>query len=115
MYLSPEAQRLLDDVRHAHEALIAHFSADEAHRRAFRSIYEALESAVGDVDDTHLQAPIDGGWSPARILVHLAEHDHQIEEASHRGVEHMIEHGLEHARALWLARSPKPGAGPATA
>jgi len=114
MYLSPEAQRLLEDIRHAHTGLIAHFSADEAHRRAFRSIYEALESAVGDVDDAHLQTPIDRGWSPARILVHLAEHDQQIEEATERGVEHMIEHGLEHARALWLARAPKPGAGPAS-
>ena len=32
--------------------------------------------------------------------------DQQIEEASRRGIEHMIEHGLEHARSLWLARSP---------
>jgi hypothetical protein len=107
MYLSPEAQRLLEDVRHAHEQLIAHFRVGEAHKRAFRSIYEALESAVGDVDDAHLNAPVDGGWSPARVLVHLAEHDHMIEEASQRGVEHMIEHGLEHARSLWLARAPR--------
>ncbi len=106
MYLSPEAKRLLDDVRGAHEQIIAHFNADEAHRRAFRAIYEALESALGDVDDAHLNAPIDDGWSPARILVHLAEHDQGIEEASRRGVEHMIEHGLEHARSLWLARMP---------
>ena len=104
MYLSPEAKRLLDDVRGAHEQLMSHFGADETHRRAFRAIYEALESALGDVDDAHLNAPIDDGWSPARILVHLAEHDQGIEEASRRGVEHMIEHGLEHARSLWLAR-----------
>ncbi|MBI5289655.1 MAG: hypothetical protein HY873_11850 [Chloroflexi bacterium] len=107
MYLHPEAQRLLEDVRHAHEQLMAHFHADEAHRRAFRAVYEALESAVGDVDEAHLQAPIDGGWSPARILVHLAEHDQGIEEATRRGVEHMIEHGLEHARSLWQARTPR--------
>jgi hypothetical protein len=106
MYLSPEAQRLLNDVRHAHEQLMTHFHAGEAHRRAFRAIYEALESALGDVDDAHLQASIEDGWSPARILVHLAEHDQQIEEASRRGLEHMIEHGLEHARSLWLSRSP---------
>jgi hypothetical protein len=106
MYLSPEAQRLLDDVRHTHEQLMTHFHSGEAHRRAFRAIYEALESALGDVDDAHLHASIDDDWSPARILVHLAEHDQQIEEASRRGIEHMIEHGLEHARSLWLARSP---------
>jgi hypothetical protein len=105
MYLSPEAQRLLEDLQHAHEQLIEHFGADDAHRRGFRAVYEALESAVGDVDDAHLQAPIDGGWSPARILVHLATHDQQIEEATREGVEHMIEHGLEHARSLWLARA----------
>jgi hypothetical protein len=106
MYLSPEAQRLLDDVRRSHEELIAHFTAGDAHRRGFRAVYEALESALGDVDDAHLIAPVDGGWSPAETLVHLAEHDRQIEEASRRGIEHMIEHGLEHARGLWTARSP---------
>ena len=106
MYLSPEAKRLLDDVRGAHEQLMSHFGTGEAHRRAFRAVYEALESALGDVDDAHLNAPIDDGWSPARILVHRAEHDQGIEEASRRGVEHMIEHGLEHARSLWLARMP---------
>jgi hypothetical protein len=106
MYLSPESQRLLGDVRNAHEQLIAHVGAGEPHRRAFRAIYEALESALGDVDDEHLNAAIDGGWSPARILVHLAEHDQGMEEAKRRGVEHMIEHGMEHARSLWLARMP---------
>src|SRR4029078_119418 len=106
MYISPESQRLLVDVRHAHEQLIHHFQPDEAHVRAFRAIYEALESALGDVDEAPLNAPIDGGWSPARILVHRAEHDQGIEEATRRGVEHMIEHGMEHARSLWLARMP---------
>lgn len=107
MYLSPEAQRLLEDVRGAHMRLIAHFNADDAHRRAFRAVYEALESAVGDYDDARLNAADGDAWSPARVLVHLAEHDHQIEEASKRGIEHMIEHGLEHARALWLLRMPR--------
>ena len=104
MYLSPEAQRLLDEVRHAHEELIAHFAVDDAHRRGFRAVYEALESAVGDVEEAHLQDAIGDGWSPAQILVHLATHDQLLEEASRDGVEHMIEHGLEHARSLWLAR-----------
>jgi hypothetical protein len=107
MYLSPEAQRLLDDVRRAHEQLIEHFSADERHRRAFRSVYEALESAVGDIDEQGLNEPLEpGGWSAARVLVHLAEHDRQIEEAHERGLVHMVEHGLDHARAIWLAHAP---------
>jgi hypothetical protein len=111
MYLTPEAQRLLDDVRHSHEQLLTHFQSDEAHRRGFRAVYEALESALGDLDEAHLQAPISGDeWSPARVLVHLAEHDQQIEEATRQGVEHMIEHGLEHARGLWLARASANGA-----
>jgi hypothetical protein len=38
MYLSPEAQRLLQDVRGAQERLMAHFDASEAHRRAFRAV-----------------------------------------------------------------------------
>jgi hypothetical protein len=106
MYLSPEAQRLLEDVRRAHEQLIGHFHVGEAHRRAFRAVYEALESALGDLDDAQLIQPLGGGWSPAEVLVHVAEHDRRFEEATRRGVEHMVEHGLEHARALWLARLP---------
>ena len=109
MYLSPEAQRLLEEIQHAHEVVISHFQADEAHRRGFRAVYEALESACGDLDDRQLQASIDGGWSAARVLVHLAEHDQQLEEAAQRGVEHMIEHGLDHARGLWVARLPTSG------
>jgi hypothetical protein len=107
MYLSPEAKRLLDDVRSAHEQLIAQVHASEAHRRAFRAVYEALESALGDVDDACLVESVGGEWSPAEVLVHVAEHDQGLEEASRRGVEHMIEHGLEHARGLWLARNPE--------
>ena len=110
MYLSPEAQRLLQDVRGAQERLMAHFHAGEAHRRAFRAVYEALEAAVADVPEERFDEPVDGGWSRARILVHLAEHDQGIEEATRSGIEHMIEHGLEHARSLWLARLPRDAA-----
>jgi hypothetical protein len=106
VYLSPEAQRLLEDVRGAQQRLIDHLHADEAHRRGFRAVYEALESALGDVGDADLVAPVSDGWSPAEVLVHVAEHDQQIEEATRRGIEHMIEHGLEHARSLWIARLP---------
>lgn len=106
MYLAPEAQRLLEDIRHSHEQLISHFRADDAHKRGFRAVYEALESALGDLDEQRLITSTDGGWSPAQVLVHLAQHDQQIEEAAERGVEHMIEHGLEHARDLWRARAP---------
>jgi hypothetical protein len=105
MLLTPEAQRLLEDLRHAHEHLIAHFDAGEPQRRGLRAVYEALESALGDMDAERLDTPIDGGWSPAQVMVHLAEHDQQIEEATRRGVGHMIEHGLDHARSLWLAHA----------
>ena len=105
MYLSPEAQRLLEDVRRAHAQLIDHYHADESHRRGFRAVYEALESALGDMDDAHLTSA-GGGRSPAEVLVHVAEHDRGIEEATRLGVEHMVVHGLEHARDLWLARLP---------
>jgi hypothetical protein len=100
-------------VRGAQERLIAHFRAGEPHRRAFRAVYEALEASLADVPEDGLDAPIDGGWSRARILVHLAEHDQGIEEAQRRGIEHMIEHGLEHARTLWLARMPGVSTSPA--
>lgn len=110
MYLSPEAKRLLDDVRRAHERLLAHVHAGDAHRRAFRAVYEALESALGDLDDDRLVRSPDGEWSPAEVMVHLAEHDQGLEEAARRGIEHMIEHGLGHARGLWLLRSPDSAA-----
>ncbi len=111
MYLSPEAQRLLEDVRAAHERLITHAGAGDAERRGFRAVYEALESALGDVDDAGLtSAAADGGWSRAQVLVHIAEHDQKFEEASERGLGHMIEHGLEHARALWIGRTSSGGA-----
>lgn len=106
MYISPEAQRLLDDVKRSHEQLIAHFSAPEPQRRALRAVYEALESALGDIDEHRLAEPIAGGWSAAQVIVHVAEHDQKIEEATRDGVEHMIQHGLEHARDLWRSRSP---------
>ena len=105
MYLSPEAKRLLDDVQRAHDRLIAHFRVNDAHRRAFRAVYEALESALGDLDDDRLMRSSGGEWSPAEVMVHLAEHDQRLEEAARRGLEHMIEHGLEHARGLWLLRA----------
>jgi hypothetical protein len=106
MYLSPEAQRLLEDVQRAHEQLLEHYHADESHRRAFRAVYEALESALGDMDEAHLIAPVGAGRSPAEVLVHVTEHDQRLEEATRRGIEHMVVHGLEHARDLWLARLP---------
>lgn len=112
MYLSPEAQRLLDDVRHSHEQLIAHFGAGEPQRRALRAVYDALGSALGDMDEQTLATAIDDGWSPAQVVVHVAEHDQKIEEATRRGIEHMIQHGLGHARDLWEARtSQHAGAG----
>jgi hypothetical protein len=104
MYVSPEAKRLLDDVRHAHEELMAHFRVNDVRRRGFRAVYEALESALGDLDDEQLVRSVNGEWSPAEVMVHLTEHDQQLEEAARRGVEHMIEHGLDHARGLWLLR-----------
>lgn len=108
MYVSPEARRRLEEIREAHEALLAHIATGDAHRHAFRAVYEALESAIADVEDAELEAPAaDGGWSPMRILVHLSEHDRQIEEARELGIEHMIEHGLEHARSLWLTRATR--------
>ena len=111
MYVSPEARRRLEDIREAHEALLGHIAAGDAHRHAFRAVYEALESAIADVEDAELDASAaDGGWSPMRVLMHLAEHDRQIEEARERGIEHMIEHGLEHARDLWVARAARTGA-----
>jgi hypothetical protein len=108
MYLSPEARRLLDDVRGAHERLIAHFNATDDERQGFRAVYDELESALADLDETRLREPIEDGRSGAEILVHIAEHDHKVEEAQRRGLAHMVEHGMRHARALHVAHDARP-------
>ncbi len=104
MYLSPEAQRLLADVEQAHHSLIVHFGATEDVRRGLRAVHQALAAAVSGVSEQALLASRGGQWSIAQVLVHVAEHDHKFEEAHRRGLDHFVEHGLEHARQLWTAR-----------
>ena len=104
MYLSPEAQRLLADVEQAHQGLIRHFSAPDDVRRGLLAVREALAAAVSGVSERDLVTSHGDAWSMAQVLVHVARHDHQYEEAHRRGLGHFVEHGLEHARQLWLLR-----------
>lgn len=104
MYLSPEAQRLLQDVEQAHHGLIRHFDASEDVRRGLLAVRDAFAAALMGVSERALLSSRDGEWSMAEVLVHIARHDHQLEEAHRRGLAHFVEHGLEHARQLWLLR-----------
>lgn len=111
MYLSPEAQRLLEDVEQAHQGLVRHFSAPDDVRRGLLAVREALAAAVSEVSEHELVASRGGEWSMAEVLVHVARHDHQYEEAHRRGLGHFVEHGLEHARQLWLLRDARSSPG----
>ncbi len=104
MYVSPEAQRLLEDVERAHQGLLGHFSAPDDIRRGLLAVRDALAAAVCGVSERDLVAAHGNEWSMAEVLVHVARHDHQYEEAHRRGLAHFVEHGLEHARQLWLLR-----------
>lgn len=104
MYLSPEAERLLADVEQAHQRLIRDFGAPEEVRRGLLSVRDALAAAVSGVSERDLLTSRGDEWSMAQVLVHVARHDHQYEEARRRGLLHFVEHGLEHARQLWLLR-----------
>jgi hypothetical protein len=110
MDLSAEAQRLLADLAAAHEALIARAGADEAERRAFRAIYDALEAGMAGVSEEALaRSPSPEEWSMAEVVEHVAEHDRKYVELIGQGLRHYIEHGLEHAIQLWHMR-PQDGA-----
>jgi hypothetical protein len=104
VYLSPEAQRLLADVEQAHQGLIRDFAAPEDVRRGLLAVRDALAAAVSGVSERDLVTTRGDQWSMAQVLVHVARHDHQYEEAHRRGLIHFVEHGLEHARQLWLLR-----------
>lgn len=108
MYISPRAARLLSDIEQAHRALIEWSGADESTRRGFRAIYEAFESGVSELtEDDVIAAPSAEEWSMAEVAEHVAEHDRKYMELEPHGISHYVEHGLEHAHALWKMRSAR--------
>ena len=101
----PMAQRLLAAVRAAQESLIAYTGAGEATCAGLRAVYDAIAAGLADIPEHRLlAAPSPGEWSIAEVLDHVAEHDRKYEEFRRLGVDHYVEHGLEHALQLWRLR-----------
>ena len=105
MYISPMAARLLADLEASHRALIGQSAAGEPERHGFRAVYQAVEAAVAEVTEQHLvRAPSAEEWSMAEVMEHVAEHDRKYIELLGQGLNHYVEHGLEHAMQLWRMR-----------
>ena len=106
MYISPMASRLLEDVERAHRALIEQTNAGEPQRHGFRAIYEAIAAALAELQEPALaRAPSPEEWSMAEVVEHVAEHDRKYVELKGQGLDHYVEHGLEHAMQLWRMRT----------
>jgi hypothetical protein len=103
----PMAERLLAAVRASHLALIAHTNAGIAVSSGLSAIYDAMAAGLDGLgEQAMLAAPSPGEWSMAEVLDHVAEHDRKYDEYRRLGIEHYVEHGLEHALQLWRLRSP---------
>lgn len=105
MYLSPMAARLLEDVERAHRALIEQTDASEPQRHGFRAVYEAISASLAELQEPDLtRSPSTEEWSMAEVVEHVAEHDRKYIELKGQGLDHYVEHGLEHAIQLWRMR-----------
>ncbi len=103
---SPIAARLLRDVRTAQTALAAHAGAGGATRDGLEALAALLTAGVAGLSDEQvLAAPAPEEWSMAEVLDHVAEHDRELDEYQRLGIDHYIEHGLEHALQLWRLRT----------
>lgn len=95
----------LDAVRAAQEALVAHTDADGSVRLGLHAVLDALTAGLeGMTEEQMLATPSPEEWSMAEVVDHVAEHDGKYEEYRRLGVDHYIEHGLEHALQLWRLR-----------
>lgn len=104
--LCPLAARLLEEIRRAHTALIEHSTANGPLRKALTAVQETLAAGVDGLDETTmLAAPSPDEWSMAEVLQHVAEHDGRYDEYRRFGLDHYVEHGLEHALHLWRLRT----------
>ena len=104
------AERLLAEVRASHEALIAHTNAGPAAQGGLNALYRALAAGLAGLAEAQILAtPSPDEWSMAEVLEHVAEHDRKYAEFERQGLDHYVEHGLEHALQLWRLRSlPRP-------
>lgn len=103
----PVAVGLLARVQQTHRNLSEHTAIDArtAAGRGLAALYETLAAGVDGLSDEQLLAtPSADQWSIAEVLEHLIEHDSKYDEFRRLGVEHYVEHGLEHALQLWRLR-----------
>jgi hypothetical protein len=105
----PMAERLLARIEASHAALIAYTGADDKVCDALRGLHAVLAAGLGGLsEDQILATPSPDEWSMAEVLDHVAEHDTKYEEFRRLGVDHYVEHGLEHALQLWRLRPVGP-------
>ena len=100
------AERLLRDVRQSHAALVAHTDAGEAARQGLHAVAQALAAGLSGLSEEQILAtPSAEEWSMAEVMEHVAEHDRKYVEFERLGIDHYVEHGLEHAVQLWRLRA----------
>jgi len=106
MPLSARAALLLDEVEAAQRALLARGVAGRPASDGLAAVRLAVGAALLDLNDEQLIAsPSPAEWSMAEVVEHLAEHDRAYVELERLGIEHYVEHGLEHALQLWKLRT----------
>ncbi|HZQ35926.1 MAG TPA: DinB family protein [Dehalococcoidia bacterium] len=112
MPLTALASRLLNEVEAAQRALLLRGQAAQPAADGIAGVRLAIGAALLDLSDEQLLAsPSPDEWSIAEVVEHLAEHDRSYSELERLGVEHYVEHGLEHALQLWKLRAAQRTAG----
>lgn len=102
----PLAGQLLRDVETAHRALSERGMASEAQRGGLHAVYAAIEAGLSEIDEAALNRSCSPEeWSMAEVVEHVAEHDRKYAELAAQGMDHYVEHGLEHAMQLWRLRA----------
>jgi hypothetical protein len=90
-------------------ALIAYTGAQGTAVDGLRAARAALAAGLRDLEEDHLvAAPSVEEWSIAEVLDHVAEHDRTYDEYRRLGIDHYVEHGLEHAAQIWRLRAGRP-------
>ena len=102
----PVAERLLAAILIAQDELIAHSGAAAPAVQGLRAVHEALTAgAAGLSEEQVLATPNPEEWSIAEVLEHVLDHDRKYDEFRRLGIDHYVEHGLEHALQLWQLRA----------
>ena len=107
------AARLIARLDAAHAAFAGRPDVEATVLRGLAAVREAVVAAVTGIDEgSILRAPAPDEWCMAEIVEHIADHDASADEVESLGLDHYVEHGLEHALQLWRLRQSvrAPGA-----